>query len=53
MFFLCLMEANRGCSVTAGVFLKSMTKQVVSEEKIEIEIRDDFDFEALKTLDAA
>lgn len=30
-----------------------MIKQALFEEKIEIEIRDDFDFEAVKTLDAA
>lgn len=39
--------------MTARVLLKSMIKQALFEEKIEIEIRDDFDFEAVKTLDAA
>lgn len=50
---LCLIQANRRCSVTAGALLKSMTKRALLEEKIEIEIRDDFDFEAIKTSDAA
>lgn len=39
--------------MTAGVLLKSVSKQALLEEKIEIEIRDDFDFEALMTSDAA
>ena len=39
--------------VTAGVLLKSTTKRALLQEKIEIEMRDDFDFEALKTSDAA
>lgn len=53
MSFSCLARASRKCSVTARVLLKSMIKQALFEEKIEIEIRDDFDFEAVKTLDAA
>lgn len=53
MLFFCLARASRKCSVTARVLLKSMIKQALFEEKIEIEIRDDFDFEAVKTLDAA
>ncbi len=53
MLFCCSTQTNRRCSVTARMLLKSMTKQALLEEKIEIEIRDDFDFEAVKTSDAA
>lgn len=54
MLWGCLIRVNRQCGVTAGVLLESMTKRsLAGRKKIEIEIRDDFDFEAVKTSDAA
>lgn len=49
MLLCCLIQTNSRCNVTAGVLLKSMTKWAWLEEEIGIEIRDDFDFEAVKT----
>lgn len=53
MLLCCFIQDNTRCNVTAGVLLKSMTQRALLEENLEIEITDDFDFEAIKTSDAA
>lgn len=53
-FFCCPTQEKTGIfSATAEVSIEAAAKRAELREKMEIEIRADFDFEAVKTSDAA